>query len=116
MTEKRKIPLIFYRTLAGTEPVRLWLKGLPEADRKIVGSDLLSAQWKWPIGMPSCRPLGEGLYEIRSNLTSRRIARVFLCIYEGCLIALHGFIKKTKTTPNDELKLARKRQKEIQND
>lgn len=64
--------------------------------------------------MPSCRPLGEGLYEIRSSLPSRRIARVFLCFYGGCLIALHGFIKKTKVTPKEDLTLARKRQKEIQ--
>jgi phage-related protein len=114
MTEKHKIPLVFYRTLAGAEPVREWLKELPVDDRKIIGSDLLSAQWKWPLGMPSCRPLGEGLYEIRSNLPSRRSARVFLCFYAAYLIALHGFIKKTRTTPDDELKLARKRQKETQ--
>ena len=64
--------------------------------------------------MPLCRPMGNGLYEIRTDLQSRRIARVFLCFSEGVLIALHGFIKKTRTTPDNELKLARKRHKEIE--
>jgi hypothetical protein len=36
----QKIPLIFYRTGAGTEPVREWLKGLPEAERQAIGKDL----------------------------------------------------------------------------
>ena len=114
MIEKQKTHLFFYRTLSGTEPVREWLKGLAVEDRKAVGLDLMRAQWRWPVGMPLCRPMGNGLYEIRTDLQSRRIARVFLCFSEGVLIALHGFIKKTRTTPDDELKLARKRHKEIE--
>ena len=55
----RKIPLIFFRTLAGSEPVREWLKGLPEAERQAIGKDLLRAQWRWPAGMPLCRPVGQ---------------------------------------------------------
>ncbi|HVB34661.1 MAG TPA: hypothetical protein VNJ52_09860 [Patescibacteria group bacterium] len=58
MTEElrtKKIPLIFFRTAAGSEPVREWLKGLPEAERQAIGEDLLRAQWRWPVGMPLCR-------------------------------------------------------------
>ena len=43
-----KIPLIFFRTVAGSEPVREWLKELPEAERQAIGKDLLRAQWQWP--------------------------------------------------------------------
>jgi len=74
----------------------------------------MRAQWRWPVGMPLCRPMGQGLWEIRTVLPSNRIARVLICLYEGHLVALHGFIKKTQKTPGDELTLARKRQKELQ--
>ncbi|MGD0299204.1 MAG: type II toxin-antitoxin system RelE/ParE family toxin [Bryobacteraceae bacterium] len=112
--QQSKIPLIFYRQRAGHEPVREWLKGLPEADRQAIGKDLLRAQWRWPIGMPLCRPLGNGLWEIRTDLPTKRTARVLLCLYREQLVALHGFVKKSRTTPVDELALARKRQKELE--
>jgi phage-related protein len=110
----QKIPLIFFRTDAGSEPVRDWLKGLPEADRRAIGKDLLRAQWRWPAGMPLCRPLGHGLWEIRTDLPTKRTARVLLCLYREHLVALHGFIKKTRTTPDEDLPLVRKRQKELE--
>jgi phage-related protein len=110
----RKIPLVFYRARPGTEPVREWLKGLPQAERHAIGKDLLRAQWRWPVGMPLCRPLGNGLWEIRTDLPTKRAARILLCFYEEHLVALHGFIKKTRATPADDLALARKRQKELQ--
>ncbi|HEX5482294.1 MAG TPA: type II toxin-antitoxin system RelE/ParE family toxin [Terriglobia bacterium] len=109
----QKTPLNFYRTTSGNEPVREWLKGLPEAERQTIGKDLLRAQWRWPVGMPLCRPLGSGLWEVRTDLPTKRTARVLLCLYHGRLIALHGFIKKTRTTPDEDLDLARKRQKEL---
>jgi len=110
----RKIPLIFYRQPPGSEPVREWLKELPEAERQAIGKDLLRAQWRWPVGMPLCRPLGNGLWEVRTNLPTKRTARVMLCLYREHLVALHGFIKKTRATPDDDLALARKRQKELE--
>jgi len=109
----QKIPLVFFRTEAGTEPVREWLKGLPEAERHAVGKDLLRAQWRWPVGMPLCRPLGIGLWEVRTDLPTGRTARVLLCVYRENLIALHGFVKKTRATPDRDLELARRRQKEL---
>ncbi len=114
MEENDKIPLVFYRTSSGGEPVRDWLKGLNPDDRNAVGMDLMRAQWRWPIGMPLCRPMGDGLWEVRTELPSRRIARVLFCVHAGRLVALHGFIKKTQKTPDEELKKARKRQKEIE--
>ena len=112
--QPQKTPLIFFRTEAGSEPVREWLKGLDAAERQRIGKDLLRAQWRWPVGMPLCRPLGKGLWEVRTNLASSRTARVLLCLYRGRLVALHGFIKKTRKTTEEDLALARKRQKELE--
>jgi phage-related protein len=109
----QKIPLIFFRSGKGTEPVREWLRELPEAERQAVGKDLLRAQWRWPVGMPLCRPMGNGLWEIRTDLPTKRTARVMLCLYREHLVALHGFIKKTRATPDEDLAVARKRQKEL---
>jgi len=112
--EPRKIPLVFFRTDAGNEPVREWLKQLDEVERHEIGSDLLRAQWRWPVGMPLCRALGNGLWEIRTHLPTKRTARVLLCVYREHLVALHGFIKKTRATPEEDLALARKRQRELE--
>ena len=112
--EPKKIPLIFFRTAAGNEPVREWLKGLPAVERQAIGKDLLRAQWRWPVGMPLCRALRDGLWEIRTDLSTKRTARVLICLYREHLVALHGFIKKTRTTPNEDLALARKRKKELE--
>ena len=116
MTEKQKIPLIFYRTSAGREPVREWYKGHSKEDRDTLGADLQRVQWQFPIGMPLCRPMGAGLYEVRSTLTNNRIARVLFYLYRGQIVALHAFIKKTSMTPDADLALARKRLKEIEHE
>ena len=108
----RKIPLVFYRSSVGTEPVLDWLKSLPADERKEIGWDLMRAQWRWPVGMPLFRSLGGGLWEVRSNLPGH-IARVLFCTKDGNIVALHGLIKKTQKTPAADLKLARKRMKEV---
>ncbi|WP_237718415.1 type II toxin-antitoxin system RelE/ParE family toxin [Rhodovulum sp. PH10] len=93
--------------------MREWLNGLDRDDQRIVGRDLGKVQFGWPVGLPVCRPLGGGLWEVRSTLGSRREARVLFGFYEGMLIALHAFIKKTRKTPPDDLALARQRMKEV---
>ena len=114
MVEKpQKTPLIFYRTTGGREPVREWLKELDENERQAIGKDLMRAQWRWPVGMPLCRPLGNGLWEIRTDLPTSRTARVLLCFYREHLVALHGFIKKTRAAPEADLATAHKRRKEL---
>ena len=110
----RKVELVFFRNEAGGEPVRDWLRDMDEGERRAIGTDLLRAQWRWPVGMPLCRPMGKGLWEVRTDLSGNRTARVLICFYQGCLVALHGFIKKTRTTPDEDLALARKRQKELE--
>ena len=73
----------------------------------------MRVQWRWPVGMPLCRPMGQDLWEVRTSLGTRKFARVLFCPHDGVLLALHGFIKKTQKTPDEDLSLARKRQKEL---
>jgi phage-related protein len=109
----RKIPVAFYRTPAGAEVVRDWLRGLEESDRNAIGQDLMRVQFRWPVGMPLCRALGNGLWELRSDLPDHRIARVLFSVQQSRILVLHGFIKKTRKTPNTDLALARKRGREF---
>ena len=111
----QKINLVFYATGAGNEPVRDWLAGLETENRRAIGLDLMRVQYAWPIGMPLVRPMGGGLFEVRTSLQNKTIARVLFCFHEGELFALHGFIKKARRTPKAELELARKRKAEIDN-
>ncbi len=110
----RKIPVMFYRTGGGAEVVRDWLRDLPEADRHAIGQDLMRVQYRWPVGMPLCRALGDGLWEVRSVLTGNRIARVLFSVHQGRILALHGFIKKSRKAPDQDLTLARRRKREFE--
>lgn len=104
----KRVPALFFRTEAGGEPVRDWLKTLSSEDRKRIGEDIKTAEFGWPIGMPVCRALGEGIYEVRTSLAQNRIARVLFYIdRKGRMVLLHGFIKKTRKTPDEDLELAR---------
>ncbi len=71
-------------------------------------------EFGWPLGMPYCRSLGCELWEVRSNLTGGRIARVIFCIVAGEMVLLHGFEKKTRKTPPHDIDLALKRKVEIE--
>lgn len=113
-SKPRKIPVVFYRTRSGAEVVRDWLRRLDEAERNAIGLDLMRVQFRWPVGMPLCRALGDGLWEVRSSFPSNRIARVLFCVTRDRIIVLHGFIKKTQKTPDEDLTLARKRKKEFE--
>ena len=109
----KKLPARFYLNAAGRNPVRDWILGLSNADRHTVGKDIQKVEFGWPIGRPHCAPLGKGLWEVRSDLESNRIARVIFCMGDGHMILLHGFIKKTPEVPQAELELALKRKKEV---
>jgi phage-related protein len=108
------MPVVFYRTGGGREVVRDWLRGLAEADRNVIGQDLMRVQYRWPVGMPLCRAMGDGLWEVRSHLAGNRIARVLFSVQRDRIVALHGFVKKTRKTPTSDLALARKRGRELE--
>jgi phage-related protein len=109
----KRLPAFFYQTAAGREPVREWLQSLNQADRKSIGEDIKDVEFAWPIGMPLCRNLGAGLWEVRSDLLRGRIARVIFATQDGRMILLHGFVKKTQKTPTPDIELARKRLRDL---
>ena len=102
--------VVFFRTEADNEPVREWLKSLPKEDCKTIGTDILTVQYAWPVGKPLVDNLGDGLWEVRSRLVNR-IARTLFIEVDQEIVLLHGFIKKTQKTPEEELELAKKRKK-----
>jgi phage-related protein len=113
LIDDKKLEVAFYRSKAGAEPVLDWLRELSAEDRKALGRDLRLVEMGWPVGMPLCRPLGDGLWEVRSKLSNNRMARVIFCASQGFMVLLHAFIKKTQKIPQSDLDLARARQKEV---
>lgn len=109
----KKLRAFFYATASGHEPVRTWLLEMDEQDRKRIGLDIATAECGWPVGMPLCRKLGDGLWEIRSSLRDKRVARVLFAPVGDRMVLLHGFVKKTRKTPKPERELALNRLKEI---
>jgi phage-related protein len=107
-TPGKRAPAIFFRTKAGGEPLREWLQNLAPEDRKRIGEDIKTVEFGWPVGMPVCRPLGGGIYEVRTDLARNRTARVlFYLDKRGRMVLLHGFMKKVRKTPDEDLELAR---------
>jgi phage-related protein len=109
----RKLPAFFYESALGNGPVREWILGLSLEDRKLVGRDVQKVEFGWPLGMPYCRSLGNGLWEVRSGLTDGKIGRVIFCVTRERRVLLHSFVKRTRKTPAQDLRLALKRMKEV---
>lgn len=113
---RKRLQAVFFRTDGWREPVREWLvEALDRAERAKVGVDIRRVELGRPLGMPTCRPIGGGLWEVRTNL-DRRIARVIFCVGQGRMVLLHGFIKKNRQTPDEDIALARRRKKELESD
>lgn len=105
---QKRLPAIFFRTESGNEPVRDWLRAMSADDRRLIGEDIKTVEFGWPIGMPTCKPIGDGLYEVRTNLPGNRIVRVFFYVDRiGRMVLLHAIVKKTQQTPEADLSLAR---------
>jgi len=111
MKAERPLRVIFFKTDSGNEPVRDWLKGLSKEDCKVIGTDILSVQYAWPVRKPLVDNLGDGIWEVRSRLDNR-IARTLFVVANQEIVLLHGFIKKQQKAPADELDLAKKRKKQ----
>ncbi len=108
MSNGLRLQVNFYKTESGNEPVREWLRGLPREEKKIVGEDIKTVQFGWPLGMPLVRKIDAGLWEVRSDL-GNRIARVLFTVQENTMLLLHGFIKKSQKIPANDLHLAKLR-------
>ena len=111
MKAERPLKVVFFKTETGNEPVREWLKDLSKEDCKVIGTDILTVQYAWPVGKPLVDNLGDGIWEVRSRLDNR-IARTLFAVVDEEIVLLHGFIKKQQKTPQDELDLAKKRKKQ----
>lgn len=109
----KRVPVVFYRTQAGSEPVREWQRTLTPEDKRVIGNDIKTVEFGWPVGMPVCRPMANGLWEVRSSLSGGRSARVLFCTRDGEMYLLQGFMKKSQRTPQSELEVARRRQREV---
>jgi phage-related protein len=75
----------------------------------------LLAEFGPNLRMPHSRTMGSGLFELRLK-GKEGIGRAFYCfLIKQRIVILHAFVKKTKNTPEQELKIARKRMKEVKN-
>lgn len=111
---QKRIQARFFRQ-GKSEPVRDWLKDdLTLEDRKKVGTDIMTVEFAWPVGMPLVRPLGGGLHEVRTNLPDGT-ARVLFAVEDGLMILLHGLLKTTRKLPKADLDLAVDRLKTYRN-
>jgi phage-related protein len=108
-----RLDAVFFRTTGGSELVRDWLKRLSKDERKMIGEDIAYVQFKWPIGKPHVDHLRGPIWEVRTGL-GNRIARTLFAVEGTQMVLLHGFIKKTQRTRNDDIELAEKRFKEWQ--
>jgi phage-related protein len=102
----------FYANSSGVEPVREWLFTLSALDRKIIGADIKTVQFGWPLGMPFVRKMDKDLWEIRIHLDNR-IARIFFTVRDTVMVLLHGFVKKSQETPKSDLDLAKSRLRDL---
>ncbi|MFV3129281.1 type II toxin-antitoxin system RelE/ParE family toxin [Niveispirillum sp. KHB5.9] len=109
---EKRLPVQFCALSSGAEPVHDWLLTFSKEDRAQIGEDLSVIEFGWPIGMPTCRPMGGGIFEVRTHLRNR-IVRILFCVHEGRMVLLHGFIKKTEKTPQADLDLAKDRMKRL---
>jgi phage-related protein len=112
MSKEAPLPIGFYRSPSGVEPVKEWLMSLPAEVRKEIGGDIRNVQDGWPLGKPYVDGFGAGLYEVRTSHRGQQY-RVLFIFVEGTMVLLHGFHKKTQKTPAADIELARRRQKEI---
>lgn len=105
----KKVTVRFWATDGEREPVRDLISDLSKDDKKLVGTDLKLVELGWPVGMPTCRPMGDGLHEVRTTLSGNRELRVLFFVDASYAVLLHAFFKKTRATPKHELDLAKKR-------
>ncbi len=102
--------VLFFRTDSGDEPVKEWLREFQPIDKKALGEDIRTVQIGWPLGMPLVRKMDTDLWEIRITI-SFGIARIFFTVSGNTMLLLHGFVKKSKSTPKPDLALAKERLK-----
>lgn len=112
MSQQPILDVRFFKTEAGTEPVRDWLRTLSAAEKKAIGEDIKTVQFGWPLGMPLVDHVEGDIWEVRTRLDGK-ITRTLFATESGVMILLHAFIKKQQKTPKPELDLAKERLKQL---
>jgi phage-related protein len=110
-----KTPILevyFFKTEANNEPVRQWLKLLTAKDKKLIGEDIKTIQFGWPLGMPLVKHIDGGIWEVRSKL-SGGIARVLFVLEGNSMVLVHAFMKKQQKTPKPDIDIAKHRAKQL---
>jgi phage-related protein len=107
-----KLDVYFFETETRKEPVREWLQLLTPRDKKLIGEDIKTVQFGWPLGMPLVRYIDSDIWEVRSKL-SGNIARVLFVLEGNAMVLIHGFIKKQQKIPKPDLDLAKARVKQL---
>ncbi len=99
----RPLPAVFFRTETGREPVRQWLKELPRNEQKIIGEDIMTVQFRWPLGMPLVDHVGAGIWEVRSKLPTRIARTLFLCMKAKSSCCMDSLRRQGKPQRRTEL-------------
>jgi len=106
--------VIFYETARSNKILLNFIKSFSAEDKRVIGGDLYAVQIGFPMGLPYCDHLEGSLWEVRSSLPSKREVRFIFFQREDCLVVVHGFIKKVRKTPREEMALAIKRMREFE--
>lgn len=110
MERKEPLSTVFFKTEQGNQPCRDFILSLSQDDKREVGARIFEVQKGFPMGLPLVRKMSSDLWEIRVNITDG-ICRIFFTIAEDFMVLLHGFVKKTQKTPQNELITAQNRLK-----
>jgi len=109
----KRVSVRFFKTRSGSEPVKEWLLALDKTDRSAIGKDIKTVEFGWPMGIPVVRKMDKDLWEVRTDLSDKRIARVLFTVFQSVMVLLHGFVKKSGKTPKPDLETAKRRRDDV---
>jgi len=67
------------------------------------------------LRLPYSRSMGQGLFELRPHGRSGAGRAMYCFVVGKRIVVVHAFLKKTRQTPDSDLKIARRRIKELRN-
>ena len=103
-----------YQDARGHRPVEEFILGLPEKHQgRIAWTVELLKEYGLQLGMPYARHLRGQLWELRVSAGRARYRIIYSAHTGRRFILLHGFVKKTRRTPRQELVIAERRMAEF---
>lgn len=107
----------YYKTQNGQEVVKDFIDKLQESTQAKLGRQLdLLEVYGYELSMPHAKALGDGLMElrVRGKRGSQEVRVFYAFVIGDHIYLLHGFVKKTQTTPKKEFDIARQRKAEVE--